>query len=117
LTLIYTAIRALLACIAARAGPSLIKNVQGRLNIAGLIAKCFESKERCNGLIKEIQDLFEKNELRARDQKCLKVTIITLSHKRWKYDLIGQDERGNSITLTSRGNQIFKPYIQTVFIS
>jgi hypothetical protein len=117
LTLIYAAIGVLLACIAARAGPGLIKNVQGRLSIAGLVAKCFESEERCDGPTKEIQDLFEENEFGARDQKCPKVAIVASGRGGWKYDLIGQDERGNSVTLTSRGNQSFEPYAQTVSIS
>lgn len=117
LTLIYAAIGALLACIAARAGPGLIKNIQGRLSIAGLVAKCFESEERCNKPTKEIQDLFEENELGARDQKRPKVAIVASGRGGWKYDLIGQDERGNSVTLTSRGNQSFEPYVQTDSIS
>lgn len=76
LTLLYAAVGILLACMAARAGVGETKNVQGRLSVAGLAAKCFESEDRYEGPTKEIPDLFAENEVGARDQRCSKVSII-----------------------------------------
>jgi hypothetical protein len=117
LSLLYAAVGILLACIALRARPSVSNNIQGRLSVTGLAAQCFESEERREGPTKEIQDLFEENEVRARDQKCPKVAIVASGRGGWKYDLVGQDERRNSATLTSRGNKSVEPFVRTVSIS
>jgi hypothetical protein len=109
LSLLYAAIGILLACVALRARPGVSNNVQGRLSVSGLAAKCFESEERCEGPTKEVQNLFEENEVGARDQKCPKVAIVASGRGGWKYDLVGQDERGDSATLTSRGNKSIEP--------
>jgi hypothetical protein len=117
LSLLYAAIGILLACMALRARPGVSNNIQGRLSVGGLAAKCFEGEERCEGSAKEIQDLFEENEVGARDQKCPKVAIVASGRGGWKYDLVGQDERRNSATLTSRGNKSVEPFVRTVSIS
>jgi hypothetical protein len=63
LCLLYAAVGILLACMALRARPRVSNNIQSRLSVTGLAAKCFESEERCEGPTKEIQDLFEENEI------------------------------------------------------
>lgn len=117
LSLLYAAVGILLASMALRARPSVTNNIQGRLSVTGLAAKCFESEERCEGPTKEIRDLFEENEVGERDQKCPTVAIVASGRGGWKYDLVRRDERGNSATLTSRGNKSIEPYVRPVSIS
>ncbi|PMD22228.1 hypothetical protein NA56DRAFT_702582 [Hyaloscypha hepaticicola] len=117
LSLLYAAVGILLACMALRARPSVSNNIQGRLSVAGLAAKCFEGEERSEGPTKEIQDLFGENEVGARDQEGPKVAIVASGRGGWKYDLVGQDERRNSATLTSRGNKSVEPFVRTISIS
>jgi hypothetical protein len=92
LNLLYAVVGVVLAVIAAGTGPSETKNVQGRLSMAGLAAKCFESTGRCEGPAKEIQDLFAEKEFRDRDRRYLKVSIVASDRGGWKYDLIRKDE-------------------------
>jgi hypothetical protein len=114
LSLRYAAVGTLLASMALRARPGISNNIQGRLSVSGLAAKCFESEERCEVPTKEVQNLFGENEVGARDQKCPKVAIVASDRGGWKYDLVGEDERGSSATLTSRGNKSIEPYVRTV---
>jgi hypothetical protein len=92
LNLVYAVVGVVLAVMAARTGPGETKNVQGRLNVAGLAAMCFESKDRCEGPAKEIQDLFAEKEVGAGDQRYLKVSIVPSDRGGWKYDLITKSE-------------------------
>jgi hypothetical protein len=92
LALLYAVVGVILAFMAAQAGAGETKNVQGRLSVAGLVAKCFESEDRREGPAKEIQDLFAETEVGARDDQCSKVSIIASDRGGWKYDLITKDE-------------------------
>jgi len=92
LSLVYAVVGVVLAVMAARTGPGETKNVQGRLNVAGLAAMCFESKDRCEGPAKDIQDLFAEKEAGAGDQGYLKVSIVPSDRGGWKYDLITKSE-------------------------
>ncbi|KAN0104362.1 hypothetical protein V8E51_010107 [Hyaloscypha variabilis] len=93
LTLLYATIGIILACIALQSRPDITKNIQGRLSVAGRAAKCFESNERCEGPTKEIKDLG------------------------WKYDLIRQEDREISATITTRGDKNLEPDVETGPIS
>jgi hypothetical protein len=92
LNLVYAVAGVVLAVMAARTGPGETKNVQGRLNVTGLAAMCFESKVRCEGPAKEIQDLFAEKEVGTRDQRYLKVSIVPSDRGGWKYNLITKSE-------------------------
>jgi hypothetical protein len=92
LNLLYAVVGVILAVMAARTGPSETKNVQGRLSVAGLTAKCFESRDRFEGPAKEIQDLFAEKEVGAGDHRYSKVSIVASDCGGWKYDLITKDE-------------------------
>lgn len=92
LNLLYAAVGVILAVMAAHTGPRETKNVQGRLSVAGLTAKCFESKDRFEGPAKEIQDLFAEKEVGTGDHRYSKVSIVASDNGGWKYDLITKDE-------------------------
>jgi hypothetical protein len=117
LSLLYAVVGILLACMAFRARPGVSNNVQDRLSVTGLAAKCFESEDRCEGPATEIKDLFEENEVGARDQKCPKVAIVASGRRGWKYDLLWQEEREISATLNARGNKSIEPIVRTLSIS
>jgi hypothetical protein len=109
LTLLYAVIGIVLALMAAQTGPSETKNVQGRLSVAGLAAKCFESEDNYEGPAKEIHDMFAENEVAARDRRCPKVSILASNLGGWKYDLITKDEEPNFVGLNSEGNKTLEP--------
>jgi hypothetical protein len=110
LALLYAAVGVLLAFMAVRAGVSETKNVQGRLSVAGLAAKCFESEDRYEGPTKEIHGLFAENEVGDRDQRCPKVSIVVSERGGWKYELIEKDEHANSVIFTSKGSKNLEPH-------
>jgi len=114
LTLLYAAVGIVLAFMAAQAGAGETKNVHGRLSVAGLAAKCFESEDRYEGPAKEIHDLFAENEVGARDHRCSKVSIVASDRGGWKYDLIEKDEEANSVGLTSKGSKSLEPHSRPV---
>jgi hypothetical protein len=114
LTLLYAAVGIVLAFMAAQAGAGETKNVHGRLSVAGLAAKCFESEDRYEGPAKEIHDLFAENEIGARDHRCSKVSIVASDRGGWKYDLIEKDEEANSVGLTSKDSKSLEPYSRLV---
>jgi hypothetical protein len=91
LNLLYAVIGVVLAVMAAKTGPGETKNVQGRLSVAGLTAKCFESKDRYEAPVKELEDLFAEKDVGARDHTCLKVSIVALGRGGWQYDLVTTD--------------------------
>jgi hypothetical protein len=104
LTLAYAAVGILLACMAVHAGIGETKSVQGHLSFAGLAAKCFENKNRYQGPVKEVCEMFAENEIGTRDQRCTKVSIVASCHGGWKYDLVAKDGQGNAMVVDMCGD-------------
>jgi len=90
LNLLYAVVGVVLAVIAAMAKPAESKNVQGRLSVAGLVAACFEEKERVEGPAREIEDLFAERKDRVSDHGCKNVSIVESELGGWKYNVKNQ---------------------------
>ena len=88
LNLLYAVVGIILAMIAAWAKPNESKNVQGRLSVTELTAMCFESKDRVEGPVKKVEEMFAEKDLRAKDHSCEKVSVIESVHGGWKYELL-----------------------------
>jgi hypothetical protein len=70
LDLLYAVVGIFLAVIAFSWKPRPTKNVQGWLNIAGLAAASFESRERVEQPVETLEDRFSENQPRYRSEKC-----------------------------------------------
>jgi len=88
LNLLYAVVGIILATIAAWDKPNESKNVQGRLSIAGLTAMCFESKDKVEGPVKKVEEMFAEKDLRVKGHSCEKVSIVESDHGGWKYELL-----------------------------
>jgi hypothetical protein len=88
LNLLYAAVGIIMAIIAARAKPNESKNVQGRLSVAGLIAMCFESKDKVEGPVKKVEEMFAEKDIRVKDHSCEKVSVVKSDYGGWKYELL-----------------------------
>jgi hypothetical protein len=114
LTLLYAAVGIVLACMAALAGTGETKSVQGHLSVAALTAKCFENRDRYEGPVKEVSEMFSENEVGARDQRCAKVSIVSSTRGGWRYELMERDEQGNPVSIRHVGSKTPQAQIQLV---
>ena len=86
LNLLYAAVGILLAlyctCFCA---PRTTKDIQARLTVAGLVAFCFEPRQRASGPAEEIEDLFTE---KIESGTSRRVGIRPVDEGGWRYELL-----------------------------